>query len=235
MNNPVNYYFCFLFLMSISVNAQNNTYTQKAEYGYKGAVKKVTSYMVDATKYTIPTDTIAFSGKTVMTFTKNGDAINYLRKYNQPKYNYKSKAVFKGIGKNISYKEEYTLNDAPAEKMEYQFIWTNPLEYKIVANNDSLHQVRTITLNNDFSIHKVTFKALDYFSEEQATYQFANNLLEKITYKVTITDKGETSIKEDIRLIKAVDVYNNPTVIYFFEKESSRVPKSVVFKYYEYY
>ncbi|MBA5793552.1 hypothetical protein H1R17_04965 [Flavobacterium sp. xlx-214] len=235
MNNLVNYYFYLLFLISITVNAQNSTYTQKAEYGYKGAVKKVTSYIVDATKYTIPTDTVAFTGKTIMTFTKNGDVINYLRRYNQPKYNYKSKAVFKGIGKNISYKEEYTLNDAPAEKKEYQFIWTNPLEYKIVVNKDSLNQVRTITLNNDFSIHKVTFKGLNYFSEEQATYQYANNLLEKITYKVTITNNEETNTKEDIRLIKAVDVYNNPTVIYFFEKESSRVPKSVVFKYYEYY
>lgn len=228
---------CFILLIfckTISLQAQNNTYTQKAEYGYKGKVKKVTSYMVHVSKYQIPADTLLYFGKTTMNFTPKGDITTYFIRYNLPKYVFTSKAVFKGSGKQISYDEESTLNDSQT-KTHYDFVWTKPLEYQIVATNDSLSQNRFITLNNDFSIHKVIFKGIDYTTEELATYYKENDNLDRIVYNITIVNKGETSTKEDVRVIKAVDVYNNPTVIYFYEKISSRVPKSVTFKYYEYY
>ena len=221
--------------LSFVMNGQN-TYNQKKEYGYNGPLKKVTTYMVNVSAYRIPTDTLGYFGKSTMNFTKNGDITTYHRFYNMPDYQYKSKAVFSGSGKNVSYKETSKVNDAAEINMNYKFVWIDQLKYEIkpLSQNDSTR--RFITLNPDFTIDKVDFKALNFESEEKASYHYNNeNQLEKIVYRVTSTENDVTTIKDDVRVIKSVDVFNNATVIYLYEKEHSRFPKSVVFRYYEYY
>lgn len=221
--------------LSFVMNGQN-TYNQKKEYGYNGPLKKVTTYMVNVSAYRIPTDTLGYFGKSTMNFTKNGDITTYHRFYNMPDYQYKSKAVFSGSGKNVSYKETSKVNDAAEVNMNYKFVWIDPLKYEMkpLSENDSTR--RFITLNPDFSIDKVDFKALNFESEEKASYYYnSEKQLEKIVYRVTSTENDVTTIKDDVRVIKSVDVFNNPTVIYLYEKEHSRFPKSVVFRYYEYY
>lgn len=217
------------------MNGQN-TYNQKKEYGYNGPVKKVTAYMVNVVHYIVPSDTLNYFGKSTMNFTKNGDITTYNRFYDMPNYLYKSKAVFSGSGKNISYKEASKVNDAAEVNMNYKFVWIDPLKYEIKPLSEKDSTSRFITLNPDFSIDKVNFKALNFESEEKASYHYNNeNQLEKIVYKVTSTENDVTTVKDDVRVIKSVDVFNNATVIYFYEKEHSRFPKSVVFRYYEYY
>ncbi len=227
---------CIIIVVLPFIMNGQNTYNQKKEYGYSGAVKKVMSYMVNVSAYRIPVDTLDYFGKSTMNFTKNGDVTTYHRFYNLSNYEYKSKAVFSGSGKNISYKEASKVNDAEEISTTYKFVWTDPLSYKIEPLTDKDSTSRYITLNPDFTIDKVVFKALNFESEEKASYHYNNeNQLEKIIYKVTSTENDVTTVKDDVRVIKSVDVFNNPTVIYFYEKEHSRFPKSVVFKYYEYY
>lgn len=217
------------------MNGQN-TYNQKKEYGYNGSVKKVTDYMVNVVHYIVPSDTLNYFGKSTMNFTKNGDVTTYHRFYDMPNYLYKSKAVFSGSGKNISYKEASKVNDAAEINMNYKFVWIDPLKYEIKPLSQKDSTSRFITLNPNFSIDKVNFKALNFESEEKASYHYNNeNQLEKIVYKVTSTESDVTTVKDDVRVIKSVDIFNNATVIYFYEKEHSRFPKSVVFRYYEYY
>jgi len=217
------------------MNGQN-TYNQKKEYGYNGPVKKVTAYMVNVVHYIVPSDTLNYFGKSTMNFTKNGDVTTYQRFYDMPNYLYKSKAVFSGSGKNISYKEASKVNDVAEVNMNYKFVWIDPLKYEIKPLSQKDSTSRFITLNPDFTIDKVNFKALNFESEEKASYHYNNvNQLEKIVYKVTSTENDVTTVKDDVRVIKSVDVFNNATVIYFYEKEHSRFPKSVVFRYYEYY
>lgn len=224
-----------LIFISQLATAQINDYTQKKEYGLSGTVKSVSSYMVHVSKYQIPSDTLNHFSKSVMNFTKKGDVTTYQRIYNLPNYQYNSKAVYNGTGRNISYKETSHLNKEPTKNLSYQFVWNDDFNYKIISKNNEDKSTRSISLNKDFSIDKVIFTNENYHSEEKATYSFVNGLLEKIIYKVTVNDNGKTTESTDIRLIKYVDVYNNPTVIYFYEKADGKVPKSVVFKYYEYY
>lgn len=213
-----------------------NLYNQKNEYGYKGAVKKVTTYMVSALNYRIPTDTVDYFGKSTMNFTKKGDVTTYNRFYNLPTYKFTSKAVFSGSGKNITYKETSIINDTDEMQLAYKFVWTSDFDYKIQSTNENDLTNRFISLNSDFTVDKVLFKGNNYESLEQANYHYnLENQLEKIIYKVTVTENGSVTVTDDVRVVKSVDVFNNATVIYFYEKEHSRFPKSVVFKYYEYY
>ncbi len=215
--------------------SQNNGYTLKKEYGINGTVKSVTSYMVEVSRYTIPADTLNFFGKSKMVFTKSGDLSVYNRMFNMPDYTFKSHAVYTGTGKNISYNETSSLNSNQPQKAHFRFIWTDDYHYKIVSGDKKDPSVQYISLNRDFTIDKVVFEREHYRSEEQAQYTYNGSKPEKITYTVTTTENGETKITEDHRIIKSTDIYDNPTVIYFYEKAESRVPKSVVFKYYEYY
>jgi len=225
----------FVIVMPSCMNGQN-TYNQKKEYGYNGSIKKVTTYMVNVSAYRIPVDTLNYFGKSTMNFTKNGDVTTYYRFYNMPDYEYKSKAVFSGSGKNISYKETSKVNDGVEVSMSYKFVWIDLLKYEIKPLNVKDSTSRFITLNPDFTIDNVVFKALNFESEEKASYHYnSENQLEKIIYRVTSTENYVTTVKDDVRVIKSVDVFNNATVIYFYEKEHSRFPKSVVFRYYEYY
>lgn len=227
---------CIAFITLPFLTEGQNTYNQKKEYGYNGPVKKVTTYMVNVSNYSIPVDTLNYSGKSTMNFTTNGDVITYNRFYDLPNYHYKSTSVFSGSGKNISYKELSKINDADERIINYNFVWNDPLNYKIIPLIDNDSTSRFISLNSDFTIDKVVFKALNFESEEKASYHYDHeNQLEKIVYRVTSTENNVTTVKQDVRRIKSVDVFNNATIIYFFEKEHSRFPKSVVFKYYEYY
>ncbi len=213
-----------------------NSYNQKKEYGYNGPLKKVTTYMVNVSTYSIPVDTLDYFGKSTMNFMKNGDLTTYYRFYSLPDYLYKSKAVFSGSGKSISYKETSKVNDADEVIINYKFVWKDLLTYEIKPLSQKDSSRRIITLNPDFTIDKVVFKGLNFVTEEKASYYYNNeNKLEKIVYKITSTENNVTTVKNDVRVIKSVDVFNNATVIYFYEKEHSRFPKSVVFKYYEYY
>lgn len=229
-------FFIFWTCLLHTGHSQNSGYTLKKEYGINGTVKSVTSYMVEVSRYTIPADTLNFFGKSKMTFTRNGDLSVYTRMFNLPDYIFKSTAVYSGTGKNISYTETSRLNNDDEKKMHYRFVWTDDYQYKIVpAKGTGDASVQYISLNKDFSIDKVVFEQEHYHSEEQAYYTYNGSKLEKLSYKVVTTENGQNTVTQDHRVIKATDIYNNPTVMYFYEKAESRVPKSVVFKYYEYY
>lgn len=226
----------FFILCNCFTNAQNNTYNQKKEYGFKGAVKKVTTYMVRTTKYRIPTDTVDYFGKSTMNFTKNGNLTTYNRFYNMPDYAFKSNMHYKGSGKNISFTETSSLNGEQEKKLDYTYHWTTDLSYEILPKLVADSTKTTVHLNTDFSIKKVVFEGVNFKSEEEATYLYdENNQLQQLVYHVKTTDGDEISTIQDVRKIKSVDVFNNPTVIYFYETTESRVPKSVLFRYYEYY
>src|SRR5690606_17307665 len=53
-------------------------YNLKKEYGYKGNIKKVTTYMVNVGRYQIPVDTLNYYGKSTMDFSNNGDLQEYI-------------------------------------------------------------------------------------------------------------------------------------------------------------
>ena len=223
-----------IVMLPFFTNGQN-LYNQKKEHGFNGKVKKVISYMVHVSKYRIPVDTLDYFGKSTINFNEKGDVTIYKRMYDLPNHQFKSSAIYSGTGKNISYKETSELNNEPPKVIDYKFVWTDALNYKIESTSETA-DLRFITLNTDFTIDKVVFKIDGYQSEEKVFYHYNNeNKLEKIVYKVTSTENDSTTVKDDVRIIQSVDVFNNATVIYFYEKESARVPKSVLFRYYEYY
>jgi len=234
--NFIKHIFTIVFLtVPFFMNSQN-TYNQKKEYAYNGAVKKVTTYTINVSAYRIPTDTLDYYGKSILNFTKKGDVTTYSRLYNLPSYTLSSNAIYSGVGKNISYKESRSVNNGELVQETYKFIWKDDFNYEIKPLSKKDSSSRYVSLNPDYTIDKVLFKTLNFESEEKASYHYDNeNILQKIVYKVTSTDNGTTTVREDVRVIKSVDVFSNPTVIYFMEYEHSRFPKSVVFKYYEYY
>jgi len=230
------YLLLFLFFTGLLQTGYSQSgYSLKKEYGLNGAVKSVTTYMVKVSRYTIPADTLNFFGKSRMVFTRSGDLTVYNRMFDLPDYAFKSTALYSGTGKNISYTETSRLNNEQQQKSKFRFIWTDDYHYKIVPADTEDPSLQYISLNKDFTIDKVVFEREDYRSEEQAHYTYNGSKQEKITYTVTTTENGQTNVTEDHRIIKSTDVYDNPTVIYFYEKAESRIPKSVVFKYYEYY
>ena len=208
-------------------------YNLKKEYGYKGNIKKVTTYMVNVGRYQIPVDTLNYYGKSTMDFSNNGDLQEYNQLFDLPNYYFISKANYKGKGKQVSFIEKTVLNGAEEKVTEYQFKWLDDLHYKIVALNGE--GIREVVLNTDFTVKRVDFEWDSYKSVETAKYTYIDNALEQVVYERIAEENGETSITMDVRKVQSIDVYKNPTVIYVYKSEDSRVPTSVLFRYYEYY
>lgn len=228
--------YCIVLFLIITPNYKSwaqSDYSLKKEYGFKGKVKKVTSYMVNVGRYQIPVDTLNYYGKSTMYFTNNGDLQEYNQLFDLPNYYYISKAKYKGKGKQVSFIEKTVLNGAEEKVTEYQFTWPDDLHYKIIALNGE--GIRDVELNKDFTVKRVGFMRDSYKSVETAKYTYIDDALEQVVYEMTATDNGETSITKDVRKVQSIDVYKNPTVIYFYKSEDNRVPTSVLFRYYEYY
>ena len=150
-----------------------------------------------------------------------------------PNYYFFANALYSGTGKNITFTEKSKLNSNDFKQTDYRFIWKEGLVYTIESLN--VEEVRTITLNDDFTVNTVHFKLENYESEEKAFYTYKNGVLSKVVYKLTVKDNDEISVSEDVRIVQSADIFNNPTVIYFYKTENSRVPSAVLFRYYEYY
>lgn len=232
----VNIMGCLFFMFFANFCIAQNAYNQQKEYGLKGKIKKVSTYMVYPSKYQIPADTLGFFRRNVMKFTKNGDLISQEKRYDLPNYFLSQKMKFSGTGKNISYKETSVLNDLPAENQHYIYKWTDALSYEIISTNPEVTAKRMVYLNADFTIKQVIYKANDLQTQENVTYvRNENNQLTEVRFNMQITKENETTFIQDIQKIQAVDVFDNPTVLYYYESEESRVPKTVIFNYYEYY
>ena len=229
----LHYLILFLLIGPSLSSAAQNSYNLKKEYGFKGELKKVISYMVDVGRYHIPVDTLNYYGKNTMYFSRKGDLQQYDQMLNLPNYHFISKAKYKGNGKQVSFTEEVVLNGEHVEISEYFFKWQDDLRYEIVALNGEGR--REVTLNSDFTIKKVDFTWGEYKSEETAKYVYKDGFLEKVVYELTTSENNEVDNTMDVRKVQAHDVYKNPTVIYFYKSEDSRVPTSVLFRYYEYY
>ncbi len=227
---------CITLLFFTNVCLAQNSYNQQKEYGFNGKIKKVSTYMVYPSKYQIPTDTLAYFARNIMKFSRKGDLVSQEKSYDLPNYLFSQKMKFNGTGKNISYNEESTLNDFPTEHKQYVYKWLNTLSYEIMPTNSVDTSKRIVHLNNDFTIKQVIYKADNLQTKEDVTYFYNDEgQLKEVHYSMNVTKDNETTFTKDVQKIQALDVYNNPTVIYYFATEEGRVPKTVIFKYYEYY
>lgn len=235
MNNRT-FFFLFFNIYSVLCLAQQNNYSQKKEYGYNGPIKKVSTYTVSIIGATIPADTLNYDSKSVMTFNKKGDILTNDRLYVLREQQFSYKATYSGSGKNISYKETAKVTGKAPKETHFLYDWDNDFSYKIVAK-DTINSIETtIALNKDYSIEKATVSGKDYHSEEHLTYTKNNkNQIEEIITTSSITQNNETTTEKHQQVSKSFDIYDNPTVIYYYEKKGNRIPSMIFFRYYEYY
>ena len=208
-------------------------YTAKKEFGYNNRVKSVKTYTMNVGRYTIPTDTIDYFHKSILKFTIKGDILTHYQFMNQPSYKYKSIIKYTGVGKNLYYTEDLHINDTLKSLNKFKYDWINDFEYNIKSELKS--EIRSVTLNNDFTVKTVVLIDEEFQSTEHATYYYNNDVLDYIVFE-NITIKNNISESRSTKHeVKSVDVYNNPTVIYVYKNLHIRVPSTVILKYYEYY
>lgn len=226
----------FLLLFSFYTSySQVNSYNQKKEFALNGSVKKVSTYLVNVGYYSIPADTINFFGKTTLAFNKQGDLKTYVKDYNLDNYVLKTDILYKGTGKKLTFTERTKLNDKPEETLYKKHHWLTNYSYQIINIKDAKDPISTVQLDESFKLKSVTLESKTYKSIEEAFYTYTEDVLEEISYELTEVQDGEIKKTKNTHKVIARDVYNNPTVIYFYEKAVSPKPTSVIFKYYEYY
>lgn len=228
------FYLIIILLTTISSWSQSTGYTAKKEFGFKGNVKKVTTYSMLASPYRSLLDTTKHYSKNTLYFSKAGDLVKQEQNTDINDYTFLSFIEYKGTGKNISYTERYKSNSLPLKKITYKYQWENALSYKIISTEDIA--VKAISLNSDFTIKTVSFDNSETQTFEEINYEYdeyKNLIATKSTLKTTKNNLTTTS--EDTHKVQQYDVYNNPTVVYYFKDVTSTFPNSIIIKYYEYY
>ena len=225
-----------LLILSFSTGySQVNSYTQKKEFALNGSVKKVTTYLVKVGYYSIPLDTVNYFGKTSLSFSKQGDLKTYSKNYTLDNYVLKTTMNYSGTGKKLTFTEHTKLNDRPEEIFNKKHHWLTNYSYQIINTKNDQDPINTVHLDENFKLKSITLESATYKSIEEAFYTYEENVLKEIVYELTEVQNGEIKKTKNTHQIMDSDVYNNPTVIYFYEKEVNPKPTSVILKYYEYY
>lgn len=97
----------FLFCNGQDSKVTQTTYSQKLEYGLKGAVKEVTQYTCTVKNGKLSTEKSDNVGKSTMTIDNEGNLLEINRSWDfgTPDTTAKFKKEYSGKGKNITVKE----------------------------------------------------------------------------------------------------------------------------------
>lgn len=228
-------------------NGQGNkisatTYTQKLEYGLKGAVKEVTSYIFKVENGEIPADTTNYAGKTSMIFDRLGNMLVMHRLWtldttgNSNRKKTEFKLLFSGKGKDISFKETYRFGDDNLKEESYNYIWSDDYNYTIVSSKESAY-TSVITLDKEYRLIKSVFmKDDDAQMTEELEFIYKNDQLQERKNKITEKNRdGEIEVSYQIQVVQETDKYGNPTLIYGYSDVDKQKVTEVVYKAYHYY
>lgn len=224
----------FLFSNCKTQDGEPKGYSLKKEYGLKGPVKELISYMCKAEGENIPVDTANFFGKYRLTFDQNGNVIeDFKRTKNENGTDIVYRLLFSAKGKNISYDESGSIDGKEIEKSHYEYIWLDDLHYKIAKKTDGGYSV-LVTLDKDYKAIKNQLKQTNL--EVNTTYEnlIKNNRVEKMKAFSTVSN-GETKKNVNVFVMKGFDSHNNPTLIYTYDNLEEKKPTAVIFKKYKYY
>lgn len=227
--------------VSFSCNGQDNkvtqnTYSQKLEYGLKGAVKEVTQYTCIIKDGKIPPDKSAHVGKSTMTFDNEGNAIEINRAWNfgTPETSSEFKQKYSGRGKNITFKE-ISNSQGNVEEINHRFIWSNDYNYSIVSEKSNPH-INTVTLDKNYRLVKYIAKNGDKIeSVEEIETIYKNNKIQEIKSKTTEKIDGKMEVSYQIQVMQNFDTNGNPTVIYAYKDINKQKVVAVLYKDYTYY
>lgn len=232
-----------LFLqIFFSCNGQETkiTYVQKLEYGLKGAVKEVTSYMYKVENDKIPANTGSYIGKITMTLDSLGNVItihklwDFDRTANTKIDNAEFTIRFFGKGKDISFKETSCYSDGDVKEMEHQYVWSDDYHYTIITQDDNTHST-LITLDKEYRLSKSIFKGDNMHSVEEWETISKNNKIQEIKTKITENLEDEVAVTYQTQVAKEYDKYGNPTVIYGYKNLTKKKVENVIYKEYKYY
>ncbi|WP_300491110.1 hypothetical protein [Flavobacterium sp.] len=230
-----------LFPLFFSCNGQGNkttetTYSQKLEYGLKGAVKEVVTYIHTVEDGKIPENTAKPFGKITMTFDKMGNVITINKMWDIKSIG-KSEflSVFSGKGKALSYKETAHLYDGEHTENSYKYIWLDDYSYNVRSEKDSSYS-NIITLDKNYRLLKSVFKkeeVVESIQEIETIYK--NNKIQEIASTETETTDGKKTVSYRIQVAQEYDNEGNPTVLYGYYDLNKQKVKHVLYKEYTYY
>lgn len=225
-----------LALSSTCIAQENNTYSQRIEYGLKENVKEVTTFVCKISDNTIPADTTNFFAKYTTTFDQAGMIIASNKVWNLGAVGNlrESKTINFSKGRDISYKNILTLEDGYVDVKDYEYQWVDDYHYMILDKSDSNYS-QSIWLNKNFKITKDVMKHgnIEFVNEIETVYK--NDRMEKIvTY---ITEKRDDDIFKEIQILimKTYDKHGNPTLVHSYDHIDEKQVNEVIFKKYTYY
>lgn len=231
----------FLFQAFLSCKGQGPkttqaVYVQKLEFGLKGAVKEVSTYICPVKEGKMPVDTASYIGKMIMTFDSHGNAIAINKSWDfgeAGKSSYSSR--FFGTGKNISFTETSRFNDGKAQEVSYKYLWSDDYNYTIVCSDNSVY-TSLITLDKHYRLIKSVFRENDSVqSMEDLETMYKDNRIQEIKTRLTSNTDGETRVTYQVQEVQEYDQYGNPTLIYGYNDSNKQKVEQVLYKAYKYY
>ena len=229
-----------LIQIFFSCNGQDSkttetTYSQKLEYGLKGAVKEVIQYTCPVKDGKIPTEKSDNVGKSTMTIDKEGNLIEISRSWNfgTPDTTAKFKKEYSGNGKNITVKEISNLH-GNTEEINNRFVWSDNYNYLIVSEKSPY--IYTVALDKNYRLIKYIIKngdEIEFVEEIETIYQ--DNKIQEIKSKTTENIDGKITVSYQIQVMQSFDTYGNPTVIYTYRDINKQKIAGVLYKDYTYY
>ncbi|MDO3425912.1 hypothetical protein QWT87_13510 [Chryseobacterium sp. APV1] len=231
----------FLYQIIFSCNGQESkitktTYSQKLEYGLKGAVKEVTQYTCAVKDDKIPTNKYDNIGKSTMTFDNQGNVIEINRSWNfgTLETSSKFKQEYSGTGKNITFKE-ISNTHGNIEELNHKFVWSDDYNYSIIPEKTD-PSVNTVTLDKNYRLLKYVTKKgdkIEYVDDIETIYK--DNKIHEIKTKTTEYIDGKMIVDYKIQVMQNFDTHGNPTVIYTYRDINKQKIAGVLFKDYTYY
>lgn len=227
-----------IFLFFISCNGQNPAYSTRSEYGLKGKVKQVISYICKVEDNEIPKDTADFFGRYTMTFDEAGNAIQLNKVYNIPGLvSREYKMTFKGTGKDITFKDNAILDDGKMVESNYKYVWLDDYNYTINSlESDTFSS--SVSLDKNYRLIKNVYGG-EKIDGRQTTEEFEtiyqNDRIQKIINKITENMRNDVFESVQIQVMKEYDNQGNPTVIYVFNDKSEQKIEQVIYKEYQYH
>lgn len=215
-------------------------YVQKLEYGLKGAVKEVTSYIYRVENEKIPVNNGNYIGKITMTLDSLGNVITIHKLWDFDRTastkidNAEFTSHFFGKGKDLSFKETSRYSDGDLKEIEHKYVWSDDYNYTITTQDDNTHST-LITLDKEYRLSKSIFKGDNMQSVEEWETISKNNKIQEIKTKMTQNLEGKTTVTYQIQAVQEYDKYGNPTVLYGYQNLSKEKVENVIYKEYKYY
>lgn len=217
------------------------TYVQKLEYGLKGAVKEVNSYICKPENGKIPANRDNHIGKVTITFDSLGNVITIHKLWDFDRNpvtkidNAEFTSRFFGKGKDISFKETIRFGDGDSNEISQKYVWSDDYNYTILSPEDDTYST-LITLDKEYQIIKNIYKEGDnILSTAEWETISKNNKIQEIKIKTTENWEGKMDVSYLIRVSQKFDKYGNPTVIYEYNDLSKQKVENVIYKEYKYY